>query len=107
MEEIDKLKNKICKNQNFEEMLLNIKKANKNKKITNVLNTLENNNGIDGAVKRKIYDEIYDYIYNVNKSYEDKIKNIFILGIEETIKYLDEKDFNSKKIGKQRRKRKQ
>ena len=53
MEEIDKLKNKICKNQNFEEMLLNIKKANKNKKITNVLNTLENNNGIDGAVKKK------------------------------------------------------
>lgn len=34
----------------------------------------------------------YMTIYNVNKSYEDKIKNIFILGIEETVKYLDEKD---------------
>ena len=49
---------------------------------------MENNELIDDAEKRKIYGEIYDYIYDVNKSYEDKIKNIFIIGIEETLKHL-------------------
>lgn len=88
MEELNSLKNEICKNQNFEEMLLNVKKTNKNKKITKVLHTLENTEGIDDVIKRKIYGEIYDYIYDINKSYEDKIKNIFIIGIEETLKQL-------------------
>lgn len=104
MEEIEKLKNEICRNQNFEEMLLNIKKTNKNKKITNILRTLENNTEIDGVVKRKIYGEIYDYIYDINKSYEDKIKNVFILGIEETLKHLNEKDFNTNKNWKTKEK---
>lgn len=104
MEEIEKLKNEICKNQNFEEMLLNIKKTNKNTKITNILRTLENNTEIDGVVKRKIYGEIYDYIYDINKSYEDKIKNVFILGIEETLKHLNEKDFNTNKNWKTKEK---
>ena len=96
MEEIDKLINEICKKQNFEEILLKIKESKQNKKITNVLQTLEDNKDIEDSLKRKIYGEIYDYVYDINKNYEKKIKNIFILGIKETLKQLRENNLLEK-----------
>lgn len=96
MEEIDELINEICKKQNFEEILLEIKESKQNKKITNVLQTLEDNKDIEDSLKRKIYGEIYDYVYDINKNYEKKIKNIFILGIKETLNQLRGKNLLEK-----------
>ena len=96
MEEKDDYIIKICKKQNFEKILLNMKKVNKVKKLKNMFNIIEENIEIEETLKRMIYGEIFDYIHSLNECYEKNIEEVFILGIEETLKQLYENDLLEK-----------
>lgn len=78
----------IYQKQNFEKILLNIKRKHKCKKLTDMFNFLEKNMEIKKTLKRVIYSEIFDYVNDVNRCYEDAIKEVFLLGMQETIKKI-------------------
>lgn len=91
MEEKRKFIDRICKKQNFEEILLRIKLSNKKIIMKNILKSIENIKEIEDIQKRKIYEELYNYIDYMNKCHEKNLKNVFILGIEETLKEVYKK----------------
>lgn len=95
MEEKDLIK-EICEKQNFDKMLLKIK--GENIKISKAFESIDNNNKIDKDLKIKIYEKIIDYIDNMNKCYQENIKDVFVLGIKETIKELETKNFSLDEI---------
>ena len=68
MEEIKiELIEKICEKQNFDELLLQIVKSNKENRINKVLQNIEENKMLDKKLKRQIYEGIFDYVNDVNK----------------------------------------
>lgn len=91
MKEKRKFIDKICKKQNFEDILLRIKLSNKKLTMKNIFKSIENNIEIEDIQKRKLYEELYDYIDYMNKCYEKNLKNVFILGIGETLKEIYKK----------------
>jgi len=72
MEEKRKFIDRICKKQNFEEILLRIKLSNKKIIMKNILKSIENIKEIEDIQKRKIYEELYNYIDYMNKCHEKK-----------------------------------
>ena len=68
MERIElELINEICENQNFDELLLKIvHKRNRKNRINNLLNEIENNKTITRQLKMKLYEEIFEYVSDVN-----------------------------------------
>lgn len=103
MEEKDLIK-EICEKQNFDKMLLKIK--GENIKINKTFESIDSNNKIDKNLKIKLYEKIMDYIDNMNKCYQENIKDVFVLGIKETIKELETKDFSLDEIHSGNRKQK-
>lgn len=86
MEEIKfDLIEKVCKKQNFDELLLEIVKSNKGNKINKFLQTIEDNENIDKKLKREIYEEIFDYVDDVNKYLKLNLEKIFSIAAKETI----------------------
>ena len=69
MERIElELINEICENQNFDELLLKIvHKSNSKNRINNLLNEIENNKTITRQLKMKLYEEIFEYVSDVNE----------------------------------------
>lgn len=88
-EEKISLINEICEEQNFEVVLLDILKQNSENRINELFENIEENNKIDIEIKKQIYEELLEYIDEVNINLQTKIKEIFILGIRETIKKLN------------------
>lgn len=76
---------KVCKKQNFDELLLEIVKSNKGNKINKFLQTIEDNENIDKKLKREIYEEIFDYVDDVNKYLKLNLEKIFSIAAKETI----------------------
>lgn len=76
---------RVCKKQNFKELLLHIIKNSSGNRINKMLEDIENNNKIDKKMKRKIYEEIFDYVYDINKYFERNLKDIFYIAAKETI----------------------
>ena len=76
---------RVCEKQNFRELLLHIIKNSSGNRIKKMLEDIENNNKIDKKMKRKIYEEIFDYVYDINKYFERNLKDIFYIAAKETI----------------------
>lgn len=86
MEEIKfDLIERVCKKQNFDELLLEIVKSNKGNRINKFLQTIEDNENIDKKLKREIYEEIFDYVDDVNKYLKLNLEKIFSIAAKETI----------------------
>ena len=75
---------KICNTQNFDEILLDVTKQ-KRIKLNKILTEISKDNRIDEKLKRTIYEDFYDYVIEVNKSYISSIKNVYRLGAENAI----------------------
>ena len=76
---------KVCEKQNFDELLLQIVKSNKENRINKVLQNIEENKKLDRKLKRQIYEGIFDYVDDVNKYLEMNLKKIFSVAAKETI----------------------
>ena len=86
MEEIKfDLIEKVCEKQNFDELLLQIVKNNKENRINKILQNIEENKKLDKKVKRQIYEGIFDYVDDVNKYLKNNLKKIFSIAAKETI----------------------
>lgn len=86
MEEIKfDLIEKVCEKQNFDELLLQIVKSNKENRINKILQNIEENKKLDKKVKRQIYEGIFDYVDDVNEYLKSNLKKIFSIAAKETI----------------------
>ena len=87
MERIElELINEICENQNFDELLLKIvHKSNSKNRINNLLNEIENNKTITRQLKMKLYEEIFEYVSDVNDYLKNNLKEIFLITSEKII----------------------
>lgn len=87
MERIElELINEICENQNFDELLLKIvHKSNSKNRINNLLNEIENNKAITRQLKMKLYEEIFEYVSDVNDYLKNNLKEIFLIASEKII----------------------
>ncbi len=79
----------ICNKQDFDEILLNITKQNKEKGIKKILQDISEGSDMPEEIKRQIYDEIFKYVIEVNENIKKNIKYIFKCGVEETIKKIN------------------
>ena len=96
MEEIKiELIEKICEKQNFDELLLQIVKSNKENRINKVLQNIEENKMLDKKLKRQIYEGIFDYVNDVNKYLKNNLKKIFSVAVKETIIQINSEDRKS------------
>ena len=86
MEEIKfDLIEKVCEKQNFDELLLQIVKSNKENRINRILQNIEENKKFDKKLKKQIYEGIFDYVDDVNKYLKNNLKKIFSIAAKETI----------------------
>ena len=91
MERIElELINEICENQNFDELLLKIvHKSNSKNRINNLLNDIENNKTITRQLKMKLYEEIFEYVSDVNDYLKNNLKEIFLIASEKIISEIN------------------
>ena len=87
MEEFNNLVDKICDEQNFDDILLEIIDLDNNKNIQVLLDKIENDEKISKEIKRMIYDAIFSHIDFSNKELKNKIEHIFRKGVESALKY--------------------
>ena len=86
MEEIKlDLIEEICEEQDFDELLLKILNCNKQKRINQILQDIEENNNFDAEIKRKLYEEIFGYVEDTNNYLKTNLKEIFTIAAKETI----------------------
>ena len=76
---------KICKKQDFDELLLQILEGSKKNRINQILQDIDKNKNLDNELKRKVYKEIFEYIDDVNTLLKDNLKEIFSIAIKQTI----------------------
>lgn len=89
MEEESNLVDKICNEQNFDELLLNIIKQRRNNGIKKILNSINANTNIDDKTKRQIYEEIFKYVNDINKNVKMNVREIYIYAVKTTIHWMN------------------
>ncbi len=93
MEELELiLVDEICKQQDFDEILLQIARPKKNNTIKRIIKLIDENVEIDEKVKRKIYDGIFEYVNDINENLKVNIKEIYSYAVKETIKKFNNKE---------------
>ena len=93
MEELELiLVDEICKQQDFDEILLQIARPKKNNTIKRIIKLIDENVEIDEKVKRKIYDGIFEYVNDINENLKVNIKEIYSSAVKETIKKFNNKE---------------
>lgn len=75
----------ICEEQDFDELLLKILNCNKQKRINQILQDIEENNNFDTETKKKLYEEIFGYVEDTNNYLKTNLKEIFTIAAKETI----------------------
>lgn len=86
MEEIKfELIDKICEKQNFDELLLNIIQSNKENNINKLLNDIRDDKTLTNQLKLKLYEDIFEYVTNINEYIKKNLKQIFSFAAKETI----------------------
>lgn len=86
MEEIKiDLIDEICKEQDFDELLLEILKSNKQNRINKILQDIDENNNFDNELKKKLYEEIFRYVEDTNNYLRANLKEIFTIATKKTI----------------------
>ena len=88
MEDVEELVNKICEKNNYDELLLEIVKKGKESNINRVLEEISNNTKLNDEEKKSCYDKIFDYVEEVNGSFENKIKDIYKKGVKEGLETM-------------------
>lgn len=83
MENVEELVNKICEKNNYDEILLELVKKGKDSKINKILEEISNNNKLKDSEKNNFYDKIFDYVKEVNESFENKVRDIYKKGYKE------------------------
>jgi len=83
MKNIEELISRICKKNNYNEVLLEIIQNGKENKINKVLEEISNNTKLSEEEKESCYDKIFDYVKEVNDSFENKVKDIYVKGFKE------------------------
>lgn len=93
MEELELiLVDEICKQQDFDEILLQIARPKKNNTIKRIIKLIDENVEIDEKIKRKIYDGIFEYVNDINENLKVNIKEIYSYAVKETIKKFNNKE---------------
>ena len=103
MEEIkSEIIDKICKKQNFDELLLNIIQSNKENNINKLLNDIRDNKALTNQLKLKLYEDVFEYVTNINEYIKKNLKQIFSFAAKETIIQINNelKGENSKMLKK-------
>lgn len=103
MEEIKfEIIDKICEKQNFDELLLNIIQSNKENNINKLLNDIRDNKALTNQLKLKLYEDIFEYVTNINEYIKKNLKQIFSFAAKETIIQINNelKGENSKMLKK-------
>lgn len=104
MEKIEEIVNEICKKNNYDEMLLEIVKKGKETNIKIILEEISKNSKLTEQEKKEIYEKLFDYVKEVNESLENKMKDIYIKGINngiESILLLSNESINTIKTEKE------
>ena len=84
---------KICLEQNFDELLLNIKLKHKSNKLNKILTEISEDERMNDKLKKAIYEDFFDYVIDINNSYIASIKDVYCLGAQKAIReiYINEK----------------
>lgn len=80
--------NEICKEQNFDELLLKLLNQSRENKISSILESINNNSKIQSKIKKQLYREIFEYVNEINECYKSNIKDIFSMGAKATIERI-------------------
>ncbi len=83
------LVNEICEEQDFDELLLEILSYSKENRINKMLQNINKNKKIDSKIKKQLYEEIFEYVNDINESCKTNIKEIFSIGVKKTIKKIN------------------
>ena len=65
--------------------LLKILNCNKQKRINQILQDIEENNNFDTETKKNLYEEIFGYVEDTNNYLKTNLKEIFTIAAKETI----------------------
>lgn len=79
---------KICKEQNFDELLLDIKEKHKSNKLNKILTEISDDDRMDDKLKRTIYEDFFGYVIDINNSYIASIKDVYCLGAQKAIREI-------------------
>lgn len=91
----------ICEEQDFDELLLKILNCNKQKRINQILQDIEENNNFDTETKKKLYEEIFGYVEDTNNYLKTNLKEIFTIAAKETIVKINNEIMEGRiKLGK-------
>lgn len=82
---MEKLIEEICNEKDYEKILVEIKRANDDSSIRKLLGGISDNNKLTQIEKNKCYEEIFDYVKEINSIFENKVKDIYFQGVKETI----------------------
>ena len=81
--------NDICEEQDFDELLLEILNNKKKSTINQILQNIDKNKKMDSIIKTQIYEELFDYVKEINEYFKLNIKEVFAKGVKETIVKLN------------------
>lgn len=76
----------ICNKQNYEDILRQLIKSNRENSVKKLLNEINDNKDITMKQKKIIYETLFDYINYANDELIKNIKDIFKKGVEEGLK---------------------
>lgn len=79
---------KICLEQNFDELLLNIKLKHKSNKLNKILTEISEDERMNDKLKKAIYEDFFDYVIDINNSYIASIKDVYCLGAQKAIREI-------------------
>ena len=91
-ENVNDMVDKICNEQNYDDILRSIIKSNNNNKVQKLLYEIENDKNIPEKIKQKAYEAIFDHINYSNNEVIKNIKQIFRKGVEKGINIITLKE---------------
>lgn len=65
---------KICEEQDFDELLLKILNGSSKNRVNNILQYIDKNSKLDLEMKKQLYEEIFEYVNDINEYYKKTLK---------------------------------
>ena len=97
-ENIETIIKKICKEQNYDAMLIDLVQPEKNNKIKEFIKKIYNDENMNDVEKREVYEKVFEYVNKANGILEENVEKIFEMGVKKAIKYVTEVENNEKEI---------
>lgn len=98
MKEIELIIKNICKEQNYDAMLIDLIQPEKNNKIKESIEKIYNDENMNDAEKREVYEKVFEYVNKANRILEENVEKIFKTGVRKAIKYVTEVENKEKEI---------